>query len=437
MNPDEFPGVVPVSTSASPASSVPEAVIMAKPATPRLMSIDALRGFDMFWIIGAEGMVQAWLKYSNVRAGHPANDESSWQMILYRQLQHVTWGGFRFYDLIFPLFLFIIGVMIPFSMNKIKAAGEGTGAMLWRITRRVILILALGLIYNNFLSFNFPDIRYAGVLQRLGICYGLAALAYLFLKVRGVAILTVVLLVGYYFLLLLVPAPGIPAGDITKQNSLAGYVDRVVLKEALGGKLYYGFGDNEGVLSTIPAVATALIGVLAGCWLLRPSSNLQKFLGLVWSGLILLAIGGVWSGFFTDMNNLHDRLGLFPVNKILWTSTYVLWAGGWSLLLLALFFGIIDCLGWRAWSWPFVFIGANAITIYLLDHFLNFDPLAKRFFGGVARVTSDWIHPLLQDDPTQRALHGLLSAAILLTGALFLKWLLTWFLYKRKIFIRV
>lgn len=426
-----------MSTSTTADRPAPEAVIMAKPAISRLMSIDAYRGFIMFWIIGAEEVFQAWLRYSNVRTGHGPRDEGTWQTMLHHQLEHATWEGFRFYDLIFPSFLFIIGVMIPFSMGKIKAAGEGTGAMLWRIFRRVVLIVGFGLIYNNFLQFHFSDMRYAGVLQRLGICYGIAAVLYLFLKVRGIVVLSVLLLVGYYLLLLLVPAPGVPAGDITMKDSLAGYVDRVVLKEALGGKVYYGFGDNEGVLSTIPAVVTALIGVLAGCWLLRPSSKLQKFLGLFWAGLIMLTIGGCWSGFFTDMNNLHDRIPIFPVIKILWTSTYVLWAGGWSILLLALFYGVIDCLNWRAWSWPFVFIGANALTIYLIEHFINFAPLSNRFFGGIARVTSTWLHPLSEGDPTQKVLQGLLSTAILLTGALFLKWLLTWFMYRNRIFIRV
>ncbi|HQR09674.1 MAG TPA: DUF5009 domain-containing protein [Gemmatales bacterium] len=130
-----------MSTSTAPVGSAPEAVIMAKPATTRLMSIDANRGFIMFWIIGAEEVFQAWLRYSNVRAGHAPRDEGTWQTMLHRQLEHATWEGFRFYDLIFPSSLFIIGVMIPFSIGKIKATGEGTGAMLWRIFRRVVLIV--------------------------------------------------------------------------------------------------------------------------------------------------------------------------------------------------------------------------------------------------------------------------------------------------------
>lgn len=435
------------------AGNPPEAVILVKPAPTRMLSIDALRGFDMFWILGAEEAVMAWLRYSQLRTGKSINDTSTWQMILHKQFEHCNWEGFRFYDLIFPLFIFIIGVVIPVSLNKIKAAGESRGAMLRRIGRRVALILALGFIYNDILLFNFSELRYASVLQRLGLCYGFAALAVVYLRVRTIAWLTVALLVGYYFLLLLVPAPGGLAGDITKEKNVAAFVDRMVIKEALGGKIleqYYGFGDNEGILSTIPSFATALLGVLAGFWLLSGRTHLQKFLGLFWAGLILLAFGAAWSGFFADINNLHDRLGVFPIIKNLWTSSYVLWAGGWSLLLLALFYGVIDCLGWRFWCWPFVFIGANAITIYIIEHFIQFAPavgetippgteylpLSSRFFGGIARVTAEWLHPLANSNDAQKLLYGTLITAIIFTGAVFLKWLIVWFLYRKKIFLR-
>lgn len=393
----------------------------------------------MFWIIGADEAAQAWLRYSHQRSGKSLTDTSSWQMLLDRQLDHAPWEGFRFYDLIFPLFLFIIGVMIPVSLGKMKANGESTASMLWRIARRVIFILAFGFIYNDILLFNFSELRYAGVLQRLGICYGLAALAVLFLRVRTIVSLTALLLIGYYFLLLLIPAPGGIAGDITREKNVAGYVDRLVFKEVLGGKIlepYYGFGDNEGILSTIPSVATALLGVLAGFWLTCRRTNFQKFLGLFWAGLVLLAFGAAWSGYFIDMSNLHDRLGFFPVIKNLWTSSYVLWAGGWSLILLALFFGVIDCLGWRAWSWPFVFIGANAITIYLLDHFIAFVPLSGRFFGAITEGLAHWFNPYFDTDPEQKILCNLMITAFTLTGALLLKWLIVWFLYRKKIFLR-
>lgn len=423
----------------STTTATPEAIIVAEKPQQRMMSIDALRGFDMFWIVGGEGMVQAWLKYSHLRSGFLEKDTNSWQMKFHQQLEHVDWAGFRFYDLIFPLFLFIIGLVIPISLGKMKAAGASNADILWRIGRRVTLILLIGLVYNNFLSFQWGELRYAGVLQRLGLGYGFAALAVLYLRPRAMVILTVFILLGYYLLLLLTPVPGSVAGDITKEHNLCGYVDTLILKNALGGKIfkeYYGYGDNEGVLSTIPAFATALIGALAGLWLMSQNSNRTKFLGLMWSGLVLLAFGAAWSGFFMEMNNIHNRLPVFPIIKNLWTSSFVLWAGGWSVLLLALFFGVIDCLGWRRWSFPFVVIGANAITIYLIDHFVDLDPLAKRLFGGIARISAEWLHPVSQNDSAALLLAATISSAILLTGAMLIKWLLLWFLYQRKIFLR-
>ncbi|HMO34745.1 MAG TPA: DUF5009 domain-containing protein [Gemmatales bacterium] len=393
----------------------------------------------MFWIVGGEVAVQTWLKYSHLRAGNPAQDESSWQMLLHRQLEHAKWEGFRFYDLIFPLFLFIIGVVIPISFQKMRTQGATSKAILWRILKRVLLILAFGLVYNNILSFDSTQIRYAGVLQRLALGYGFAALCVVFLSVRWISLLTAGLLLGYYLLLLLVPPPGGVAGDITMQGNLSAYVDTLILKNAWGGiilKEYYGYGDNEGILSTIPAFATALLGVLAGYWLLSSRLPRQKFLGLLWSGLILLAFGAAWSGFFIDINNLHDRLPVFPIIKNLWTSSYVLWAGGWSLILLALFYGVIDVVGWKAWSWPFAIIGANAITIYLLDHFIDFMPLSKKMFGGFAHLAVSWLHPSAEANVTDQALVLTLTTAILLTGALIIKWLLLWFLYRKKIFLR-
>lgn len=424
-------------TSNPPA--LPEAVIVAQPVQKRLLSIDALRGFDMFWIVGGEVCLKAWLDFSHRSAGYQPKDTSTWQAALQHQLDHCEWQGFRFYDLIFPLFLFIIGVVIPVSLRKHKSEGASTGSLLWRIAKRVILILALGLLYNHIQDFQFEKMRYPGVLQRLALGYGFAALCVVFLSVRSISILTLGLLVGYYFLLLLVPAPGELAGDITKEKNVAGYVDTLVFKHIMGGKIYqdfYGYGDNEGLLSTIPSFATALLGVLAGFWLMSQRTPFQKFLGLFWAGLVMLAFGAAWSGFFTYMPNLHDRIPVFPVIKNLWTSSYVLWAGGWSVLLLALFYGIIDGLGWKAWSWPLVVIGANAITIYLIDHFVDFMPLSKNLFGGIARKIAGWAHPLMTTDLSQGELAAILTKAILLTGTLLISWLLLWFLYRKKIFLR-
>jgi predicted acyltransferase len=355
----------------------------------RLPSIDALRGFDMFWIVGGEEAAKALAKW----AGEPEDG------LIHTQLEHVEWAGFHFYDLIFPLFLFLVGVVIPFSLDKHRAGGESRAALYWRIARRTALLFALGLVYNNFLQFDFANQRYAGVLQRIAICYGVAALIVLHTGVRTQAAITAALLLGYWALLAFGP------GDYTKAGNWPGAIDR----QFLPGKIYdqyYGFGDNEGILSTIPAVATALLGALAGHWLRAGRPAAVKVLGLALAGLVSLGLGWAWDLWF-------------PVIKILWTSSYVLVAGGWSLLLLALFYGIIDGLGWRRWAFFFTVIGVNAITIYLLHRIIGFEHLSHFLLGGVARLS------------------GSFGPVVLAVGVLALEWLLLLYLYRRRIFLRV
>ena len=232
----------------------------------RLTSIDALRGFDMFWISGGDSLAEALAKWWNT--------PESKRFAL--QFEHVAWEGFRFYDLIFPLFLFTVGVVLPFSLRKYQSGDQPKAAVFGRIARRVVLLFLLGLVYNNFLQFRFENQRYAGVLQRIAICYGIAAVIFLLTKVRTQAILFVAILLGYWAILAFVPAPeSKKAGDYTIETNLSGYLDRQFLPGKIN-KGYYGYGDNEGLLSTIPAIATALLGVLAGNWLLVDRSGWIK-----------------------------------------------------------------------------------------------------------------------------------------------------------------
>ena len=293
------------------SATTPEAPPTLTP-TERLTSIDALRGFDMFWIMGAEDIVHALAKWWGPTAH--AIDE---------QFEHCDWEGFRFYDLIFPLFLFTIGVVIPFSLRKHTVGSHPKGSALIRIARRVVLLFLLGLVINGLLRLNFDTLRIAGVLQRMAIGYGLASLIFLFTKTRTQAVLFVAILVGYWAILMYVPSPESKAGDLSKETNLAGYVDRHYLLGKIY-KGYYGYGDNEGLLSTIPAIATALLGVMAGNWLLSQNGKWIKSLGLAAMGLACLGLGLLWS---------HE----FPLIKNLWTSSFVLVTGGWSLLLLSLF----------------------------------------------------------------------------------------------------
>jgi len=391
-----------VAESPSVASSVAVTTPVAKP-TERLVSIDALRGFDMFWIIGGEGFVIAWAKFlsqfSHLRSTPKLVEE------LENQLNHVPWEGFHFLDLIFPLFLFIVGAVLPFSLGKIQEQGGATRALYFRVARRALSLFALGLLYNGFLRFDFPNLRVAGVLQRIALGYFFAALLTLRFRVRTLAFIVVGILLGYWALLSFVPAPGFKAGDLSREGNLAGYVDRHLLP----GKIYpayYGLGDNEGILSTIPAVATALLGVLAGYWLRSSNSSWLKALGLTLAGLASLGLGYAWGM-------------IFPMIKILWTSSFVLFAGGWSLLLLALFYTVIDVLKFRKWAFFFVVIGMNAITIYVGRNLIDFRKIAAFFFQGLSTHT------------------GTFGSVVMPTGILLVEWLFLWYLYRQKTFLRV
>jgi predicted acyltransferase len=359
------------------------------------MSIDALRGFDMLWIVGGDAVARELARWW----GTPAAQRFA------EQFDHVQWEGFRFYDLIFPLFLFLVGAVLPFSLNKYRQ-GDHIGMAAWgRIARRVALLFLLGLIYNNLLAFQFDSLRYAGVLQRIAICYGIAAAILLLTHVRTQVLLFVAILIGYWAILMFVPSPESRAGDLTMEKNLAGYLDR----HFLPGKIYkdyYGYGDNEGFLSTIPAVATTLLGALAGHWLLSDRNRWSKAAGLLLGGLACLGLGTIWG---------RD----FPIIKNLWTSTFVLVAGGWSLLLLTLFYTIIDVLKLRAWAFFFVVIGVNAITIYVASAIIPFDEISAHLLGGVARLS------------------GSFGPVIVPIGIVAIEWLMLLHLYRNKIFLRV
>jgi predicted acyltransferase len=349
----------------------------------------------MFWIIGGEEIAVGLAQW----ADWPFKEEVE------RQLQHAPWEGFRFYDLIFPLFLFVVGAVLPFSLASHRQKGESKVRIYGRILRRTILLFFLGLLYNGLLKLDFENFRIAGVLQRIAICYGVAALIVLHVGWRGQVATAATLLLGYWALLAFVAAPGFGPGDYSKEHNLPGFVDRTYLP----GKIYeeyYGYGDNEGLLSTIPAVATALLGALAGQWLRGGAAAGRKVLGLLLAGAACLTVGYGW--------------GLvFPIFKNLWTSSFVLYAGGWSLLLLAFFYGIIDALGFRRWAFFFVVVGSNAIVIYILPKFLDFKFTADALFGGLVKLT------------------GSFAPVAANLGVLALEWLLLLYLYRKRLFLRV
>jgi predicted acyltransferase len=396
----------------------------------RLTSLDALRGFTMFWILGADSLVYALHEMSS----NPATK------FIAEQLDHAEWAGFRFYDLIFPMFVFIMGVSTVFSLTKIIER-EGRAAAVKRVLIRGVLLFIIGLIYSGGFTNPWPDMRLLGVLNRIAICYTFGGLAFCFLKTRGLVAVAIALLLGYWALLALVPFPDVrptPGGDTVitreagfKRNSdlnmastnmihgsyvqgvnLANYVDQ----KYLPGRKYDGTYDPEGLLCTIPALVTGLLGIFAGLFLRKHSAPTAKTAAtLIVAGAVIAATGWLW--------------GMqMPVIKKLWTSSYVLVAGGYSAMLLGAFYWIVDVKQKTTWCLPFIWIGMNPITLYLTSNFLGglgFHKLATRLAGGPVKSFFD-----------THIATGSGELVISLVGVLLFVWFAR-FLYQRKIFLRL
>jgi predicted acyltransferase len=381
----------------SETSRLPIVPAIAGPASQRLMSLDALRGFDMFWIVGADALGEALANFK----GGPITELAA------KQLDHAKWEGFHFYDLIFPLFVFMIGVAITFSLGRLVAT-EGRAAALKRVVRRAVPLYVLGLFYYGGLNGHIDHIRLLGVLQRLALCYLFAGILFIYLRPRGLVAVCLALLVGYWALLTFVPVPEFGAGDFAERHNLTNWLDRMYLP----WRKWDGDHDPEGLLSTLPAIASCLLGVFAGLLLRDPArSERQKVAWLAGAGAALVALGYAW--------------GLeFPVIKKIWTSSFVLVAGGFSALLLAAFYLVIDVWRLRMWAMPLVWIGANALTIYIISNVVDFGKLSARFAGGdVAKwLNSQW-----------QGLGGLVLALV----SIALSMGICRFLYRRQIFLRL
>jgi predicted acyltransferase len=362
------------------------------PVSGRVASIDALRGFDMLWITGGDGVIHSLRKVIH----HPLMNG------LDLQFQHVAWQGFHFEDLIFPLFLFIVGLVLPFSLTRRLEAGANRPQIYRHQVRRLVLLFFLGLVYNGLLDFRFHQLRIPGVLQRIAVCYFIAALVMMNTRVRGQAAVAGSLLVVYWLVMRLVPVPGFGAGDLTMRGNVSTFIDEHLLPHPFSNA----FGDAEGILSTIPAVSTCLMGALAGHWLRSSRPPARKALGLELAGVASLLLGLVWGHWF-------------PIIKNLWTSSYVLFAGGWSLLLLALFYWIIDVRGYRRWAFFFTVIGANAITIYLVNRFFDFRLLGNIFIHGFVDYLGGW-KPFVTE-----------------VAALTVGWLFLYHLFRQRIFLKI
>jgi predicted acyltransferase len=382
----------------------------------RLVSLDALRGFDMFWILGADVLVRA-IADAVTKSGHSVK----WLQVAHEQVDHVPWEGFHFYDFIFPLFVFIVGVSSVFSLTKI-IANSGKSAAVKRIIIRSVILYLLGIFYHGGLANYWWQIRFVGVLHRIAICYLVAGLLFTFFRPRTLAIVAGSLLLLYWGLMALVPVPGVGRGNYAEGMNLANYIDRKILI----GRKWDGDHDPEGLLSTLPAIATCLCGVFAGLLMRDPAVRPWKKIAiLVLAGVMGVAAGMAWGGMLPG-GRLPESIKStllklrFPVIKKLWTSSFVLLTAGWGCIALALFYLVVDVWKLRLWARPFVWIGMNAITLYLLKNLFPFRPVANRLVGGhVADALGVWATPV--------------EAAV----ALLLVVLLARFLYRRKIFLRL
>lgn len=367
-------------------------------APQRLLSLDAFRGLTI------AGMIVV-------------NNPGSWSAI-YPPLGHAPWHGWTPTDLVFPFFLFIVGVAIPFSLANRAAAGATRGQVTLRILRRAAVLVALGLFLRAFPKFDFATMRIPGVLQRIGLVYLGAALLVSRTGVRAQAAWAGGLLLGYWALLAFVPVPGFGAGVLDKKGNLAAYVDIALLR----GHLYEPEWDPEGLLSTLPAIATALLGALAGHWLRSERSGERKSAGLLAAGVAAAVVGWVWSA-------------ALPINKNLWTSSYSVFTAGLALLGLGFCHWVADVNGIRRWTKPFVVFGVNSIAAFFLSSLvakcMGLLRVAGPDGGEISLKTWIWREVFAPLGPPRAAsLAFALAFLLLFLGLMSL-------LYRRRIFLKV
>ena len=364
--------------------------------TKRLLSLDALRGFDMFWIIGGGAFFMALADATHW----------GWLESMSEQLKHVRWEGFRAWDLIFPLFMFISGVAIPFAILSKLKKGHSKASLVKKIVKRAVILVILGCVYNGIFRLHFaePGFRFASVLAQIGLGYFFAGLIVIYTRNFKFRLIWVGgMLLGYAIIQNFIPVPGFGAGDLTPEGSINSYIDQILLPGRLYGKVY----DPEGLLCIISAAGITLMGALAGEVLRNKTwTDYKKVMILSGAGAVGIIIALIIQPFY-------------PVIKAVWTTTFNLLAGGISFLLLALFYLVIDVWGFRKWAFFFQIIGLDSITIYLGTQVINFGHTSKFFLGGLSEISGDY------------------GQAIYMGGVIVAEWLFLYFLYRKKIFIRV
>ncbi len=413
-----------MNTAQSTSTEVPNADLSLRTAPPegestvkvpaaeqsgprRLVSLDALRGFTMFWILGGAA-------FENAFHALPPNRFTSW---VNDQLSHCSWEGCHFEDIIFPMFVFVVGVSLVLTLPA-KVERDGRSKTFWRVARRAAVLFLLGVFYNGGGMRGVEGVRWMGVLQRIAIAYFFASYLFLWMKPRNLIFVIVGILLGYWALLAWVPVPGFGAGDYAEGHNLTNYLDHMYLP----GRMYDKTHDPEGLLSSFPAVATCLFGVLAGVWLVREGRAGRKALQFVGMGLLLIKLGLFWGGNYTDS---YGAIGYFPIIKKIWTSSYVVLVAGWSALFLGVFYLVIDVWKLRHWAVPFVWIGMNPITLYLFESIASSRNIALRIVGGTIYDVFNFL-----------VMPGTGDLLVAIVASTISVWL-AWFLHNRRIFLRV
>jgi predicted acyltransferase len=374
------------------------------PGEGRISAIDALRGFDMFWIVGGKQFVLAAITFVVSLLPASVGDTEKFLAAVNHQAEHVEWEGFTAWDLIMPLFLFVVGAAMPFSFARRLDAGESKSQLYWKILRRFVILFILGMaVQGHLLDFKLDTLHvFANTLQAIAVGYAIAGLLLLNTGIIAQVAFAVAMLVGYWLLLMYVPFGGHPAGTLEPNANLALAVDEFVLGRFRDGTTY------TWVLSGMTFIATVLLGVFSGHVLRSNLSSWLKVVILTGLGLICLGAGWAWAEWLS-----------FPIIKHIWTSSMTLWSAGWCYLLLALFYLLIDVIGLRRWAFLFIVIGMNAITIYVAYWFVPFKGIAETLVGGLARHLGS-AGPL----------------AISFTTIL-LVWLVLYHLYRQRIFLRI
>lgn len=364
-------------------------------STSRLESLDVLRGFDMFFIMGGASLIVS------ICALFPEGS-TCW---LARQMVHVPWHGLAHHDTIFPLFLFIAGATFPFSCAKQVTNGWSVGRICVKIGLRAALLVLFGFLCNGLLDFKLEHFRVWSVLGRIGLAWAGAALAFVFLKTRSRIVLALAILFAYALINRFVGAPDHPGADpFSMEGSITCWLDRVLLPNHIYKPLY----DPEGLFGIFPAIVTAMLGGFAGEFLRQSDvTGLKKAASLAGSAIVLA--GAAWSMSF-----------LMPINKALWSSSFVLAVGSYSVALLALFYWLIDVKGYKKWAFFFKVIGMNSIAIYMAQRIVAFRRIDEFFLGGLANLLPAGGRIVL--------LHA---------GYIAVCWFFLYFLYRKQTFLRV